>query len=406
MESTLTWLDLTSSDREKLRRVLDLFKEKGTIDEMGLGSLRDMFADSLFPGINAIQTRLRYVLFIPWIYKSLESKRTSTNEDVDAVARKFEIRLIGSLEKSDDSDGNIGVQARDSLIRLPSNIYWTALKRWGIFEGTDSQIGYHKNFRRTFTRMDMREDDSESQHESQSKWHPRIPDRPTSFPKEASFQLSRNESIFLQGRLEEKCKGTLLGWMASNGANDLEHDHLWDSSAGTEASRDIREVIEHARRFSLHVEGIPILYNLLIAERRIAKEVALDDVERDTQRASEYRENLNEWATQESREEGYDPSVLYSFIQERNQKPSYLQLKFLGRWSARIEEIGAQAILDDETTRELIRDRECEVKNGRARLSNIERLRDWPGSVGMGRMEFRWNTARQLLKDLFVGLET
>ena len=41
MQATLTWLDLTASDRDKMRRVLDLFKEQGTLDEMGLGSLRD-----------------------------------------------------------------------------------------------------------------------------------------------------------------------------------------------------------------------------------------------------------------------------------------------------------------------------------------------------------------------------
>ena len=40
MEPTLTWIDLTTSDRDKMRRVLDLFSEQGTLDEMGLGSLR------------------------------------------------------------------------------------------------------------------------------------------------------------------------------------------------------------------------------------------------------------------------------------------------------------------------------------------------------------------------------
>ena len=46
MQATLTWLDLTASDRDKMRRVLDLFKEQGTLDEMGLGSLRDVLSDA------------------------------------------------------------------------------------------------------------------------------------------------------------------------------------------------------------------------------------------------------------------------------------------------------------------------------------------------------------------------
>ncbi len=75
MQATLTWLDLTASDRDKMRRVLDLFKEQGTLDEMGLGSLRDALSDALFPGTSSIQTRLRYVLFVPWLYRRLEGRR-------------------------------------------------------------------------------------------------------------------------------------------------------------------------------------------------------------------------------------------------------------------------------------------------------------------------------------------
>ena len=74
MQATLTWLDLTASDRDKMRRVLDLFKEQGTLDELGLGSLRDALSDALFPGTSSIETRLRYVLFIPWLYRRLEDR--------------------------------------------------------------------------------------------------------------------------------------------------------------------------------------------------------------------------------------------------------------------------------------------------------------------------------------------
>jgi hypothetical protein len=50
MAASLTWIDLTATDRDKVRRVLDLFKEQGTVDELGLGSLRDLFSNALFPG--------------------------------------------------------------------------------------------------------------------------------------------------------------------------------------------------------------------------------------------------------------------------------------------------------------------------------------------------------------------
>ena len=87
MQPTLTWVDLTASDRDKMRRVLDLFNEQGTLDEMGLGSLRDTVSDALFPGTSYIQTRLRYVLFVPWIYQRLEDKRVSSADVEQAYAK-------------------------------------------------------------------------------------------------------------------------------------------------------------------------------------------------------------------------------------------------------------------------------------------------------------------------------
>lgn len=58
--------------------VVDLFKEQGTIDEMGIGSIRDTLSDALFPGTSYVHTRLRYVLFIPWLLR--RAARTPTPE--------------------------------------------------------------------------------------------------------------------------------------------------------------------------------------------------------------------------------------------------------------------------------------------------------------------------------------
>ena len=142
MDATLTWLDLTASDRDKMRQVLDLFKEQGTVDEMGLGSLRDALSEALFPGTSTIQTRLRYVLFVPWIYRQLEARRTAAS-NVPTQLRKAELDLIGPLLENGMSKGVIGERARGSLARQPSSVYWTALVRWGLFLRQRPQGWYH-----------------------------------------------------------------------------------------------------------------------------------------------------------------------------------------------------------------------------------------------------------------------
>ena len=106
----LTWLDLTATDRDKVRQVLTLFSEQGTVDELGLGSLRDMLSNTLFPGLSVLHTRLRYVLFIPWVYQQVEA--LGPGHDPAQAGRERELQLIEALAASDDTRGIIGIMAR------------------------------------------------------------------------------------------------------------------------------------------------------------------------------------------------------------------------------------------------------------------------------------------------------
>jgi hypothetical protein len=65
MQPTFAWLDLNAAERERTQCILALFEERETRGELGLGAIRDSFADHLFPGTSTIQTRLRYLFFVP-----------------------------------------------------------------------------------------------------------------------------------------------------------------------------------------------------------------------------------------------------------------------------------------------------------------------------------------------------
>jgi len=84
--------------------VIELFGEKTTRDELGLGGVRDAFADLLFPGTTTIQTVAKYFLFVPWMYLELERKKISSAK-IQRRARDFEIALAKQLG---DADGVIG----------------------------------------------------------------------------------------------------------------------------------------------------------------------------------------------------------------------------------------------------------------------------------------------------------
>jgi hypothetical protein len=46
MPSAFGWLDTDNEQRRKMLEMVDLFKEEGTVDELGIGSIRDALADA------------------------------------------------------------------------------------------------------------------------------------------------------------------------------------------------------------------------------------------------------------------------------------------------------------------------------------------------------------------------
>jgi len=70
-ENPIAWrrLDFPSEHRDRVKTVLDLLATPGGVDELGIGVIRDAFADLLFPGISTIQTRAKYFLIIPRIVR-------------------------------------------------------------------------------------------------------------------------------------------------------------------------------------------------------------------------------------------------------------------------------------------------------------------------------------------------
>ena len=370
MEPTLTWLDLTASDRDRMQRVLDLFKDQGTVDEMGLGTLRDALSNELFPGITSIQTRLRYVLFVPWIYRMLEFKHISS-ERVSEKARRAEIRLINPLSESQER-GVIGISARGSLRRLPSAVYWSCLRRWGIFLRGGSQSSYHTLFGqlREASSDFGRANEPGVTWQGQPNWHPRLPDPPAGFPEQATFDLTATEALFIQGRIEERCTNTVLAHLVSRPKSELA-DHFWEEPEVLNANQQIRSNVEVARRFSLHVEGMPLIYNLLMAEERRDRfgKDADDWVEH-------YTEACREWAAREASEEGlFQPHALWTLVEKRGSPVNPAQRRFVEAWSNRLAKIGPHRATSDDNLRTLIADRERLLKGRqRARLVNTNRF--------------------------------
>jgi len=120
MTSRLTWIDHDSQARERSLRILALGREKESRDELGIGGIRDSIADQLFPGTSTIQTRLRYMLFVPWIYRALEERRVSPARFADEAKRAELPRSIPCWQMMNDSGvfGALGRRWSETVTKL------------------------------------------------------------------------------------------------------------------------------------------------------------------------------------------------------------------------------------------------------------------------------------------------
>jgi len=61
-------------------------------------------------------------------------------------------------------------------------------------------------------------------------------------------------------------------------------------------------------------------------------------------------------------------------------------------------------VAENADAQALVRDREAWLKGSRARLQNPQALARWKGASGVAKLDFRWRTARTLVKDIVEGL--
>lgn len=399
MGSTFSWLDLSDRERRRVLDALDKFQERDTRDELGLASLRDGFADRFFPGTSVVQTRARYFLFVPWIYQRLEAK-ARTSESVAHEARRAEIKLIEGLLSGGETTGVIGRQARDALVRLPSNIYWLGLRSWGVCTFDGLQEDYHRHFSALLTRSSTaRDDDGAPLDRARRTWHPDIPAPPAEFPEKPSFKLTREEAEFLQGRIVETTAGSVLHVLARKWTDVEDASFLWAHPSVNELPVDLRSAVQHAKCFAMTAQGAVMLYVLLLEEKRQALGSGADLV-------GPVREALRVWAEELRADPDigrWDRTAFWGEV-ARTANVSGSTRSFVNQWLDLAPWTRDDGGADLEIARVLISTREKQLKGPRARLHNPRALELWGGATGALRMDYRWRTGQSYLRDIHQAL--
>lgn len=134
----LGWVDYSRQERETIKELLKILEDSSSLDELGVGIVRDRISDLLYPGTSVLQTRAKYYILIPELFKkAMKSGLTSGSEvrnlintDQDKIARA--LRRVIDEETGTKAAGIIGGRSDRAVKMKPTRIYWNALRTTNI----------------------------------------------------------------------------------------------------------------------------------------------------------------------------------------------------------------------------------------------------------------------------------
>jgi hypothetical protein len=396
----IAWLDTSSDEQRRVRELVALFTQSESRDELGIGQIRDAFSDLLFPGTSVIQTRARYFLFVPWIFRD-GARRGRSGPQLKAWADRQERRLIESLRDTGQVEGLIGRRAGPAVKNLPSAIYWSGLLRYGILTrdvASDQLGGAHPDPGVEADELAIR---------SVGDWDPTLPAAPAGYPGVVvgGFDLTSQESRWLRERILSAAPDTLLSHLLTRDEPpDPDSVASWDDSACLDAPDPARGIQGHARLFSLGMHGAALLYNLLIGER-----YEREGYTRIPEPVDDCHGRLDDWADAcedaAAQLRTWDRNAMWDLVTRANPRISRDTRLFVDTWLDAVTGGNAAAVAVNAQLRQLVSSREQWQKKAQSRLTNDRLLRAWSGKSGSARLTYRWSVVRDIVTDIHEGLD-
>lgn len=290
--------------------ILSALQAPGAVDEIGVGIVRDAFADKLFPGTSTLLTKARYFFFVPYILKTMEECRDSSRQNAKKLRNDFndlEKRcaqgLLACVEANEGIIGRVSLQSQKWVTRGPGEIYWASLRTLGFMrpkapEGMHAYFAWLSDERMRAKPIKIEQTDdglSDDAVASESVWNvPRLAFEEWKrnwgdWKNKASIELTETEAAFFAKQIVRTQPNSLYALLISDeqlraialSSNEsAENDdsimgqygsafHRFMISGGyqriAECNQDLARSCSLADGFSEFVLGCRIAYNMQIA---------------------------------------------------------------------------------------------------------------------------------------------
>lgn len=425
--STVAWMSFDAEQRRRTDLFLQALSSSGTLDELGFGQIRDLISGVLHPGLTSLMTRAGYLLFVPWIYRSLDG---TDAELLLKEGRRLEGRLAGHLiafERGNEQQVGIIGRRTGELARQPaSTTYWGLIRRLeivlapgGVTAYCDAVAGAARD--RRGRRSLHSEDEMSLLAATAGLWtelpHSRLPPggRSAELGDFTGFGLTEDESEFLRDRflLAERHvpegERSLLHTFLSRQEWVTGVEYPWEHplAVGTVLPPVTAHVLQLAEAFDRSGFGARILYNYLCADKLPASHDEREDL------MSSYAEAMASWIDERRRRPLPETWLAdldrwarrrFTNMSSPNSRMARWAVlhRFLAVWEQRAQT--SPDLLNDRIAIDLISGREAALKPGRARLTTPDGIVGWEGSSSYFHLDYNWAVARRLMQDIHMGL--
>lgn len=398
MKPSLGWTMLSRAEISHAERAL-AGGDRDTRDEIGFLLIHQGFSDRFFPGTSVLHTRIRYALFIPWLYQTAASS-SRRGRDLRSRVDDLQLELARRLRNlGQEKKGVIGGTMLDELTSQPPDVsYWSALRTWGIVL---DDVGSRAEARRRLeaARSAGRNDDNGDRMDDRpTEVFRSLPPPPAGWDKPDSpvvFRLPTSERTFMRERLMKLARAdgklSLLGRLSQSRLCVQEDSavlpHGLDAVAD-EADKAALEIARHAAALTAVGRAAygALVEHLIIADGRTIEPFFQEQLS----------SHLDEYGDDAGR---CDIEQLHLLIPSL---PLHVREVL-----ARTRDFAREGAPEKFT--QLLacyRDSECRRKGPRARLANtgraILRRRDWnPDQHNTDALHYRWFIVRDMLDDLF-----
>ena len=386
----LGWIDFSKDERNKVLSVIHLLDEPGAVDELGIGAIRDAFADYFFPGTSTVQTRAKYFLVVPYILQEALSGKYGT--DINNIIRRIdsEERNCRDIFLKTSSDGVIGSLVPQSWVqRTPLSIYWTGLKRLGIITENlslwelfrQSQLQKSLKKAKEFGNRDKEAEENEKDDfdagDITSFHFLNIGDTfKSGWRDDLTIELEPYEASFLRGQIIRSQSRTLFAYILKNNVPIEQYSSIAALSAGiiNDVEPELAEMLMLANDFNDLVSIITTRFNLIVSQGENSTAIS---------QWKEMSVDLRRRAT-------VDLKRIYSKLDIKNVK--------LRVFLSRIQD----AILagDIDLIDKLIIEREVRLKGpSRAKTKHPGQYRKdiW---IGISKLDYRFTSAKRIIVDI------